>query len=115
MVPLDGYPGLFQRDLSDPDFLVEQREEIDAKAGLLRGGEVCLPVADVHVLQCDVQAWEKAYPQPATDADFHAQSSRGGRFQPGLVGIGIHKKKQGHCDEDEEPNESADGEEDDFH
>jgi hypothetical protein len=46
--------------------------------------------------------------------DFHPQGVGGGHFQLGLVGIDIHEKKQCQRDEDEEPNEPADGEEDDF-
>jgi len=39
---------------------------------------------------------------------------RGGCFQSGLVGIGMHKDNQGDRDENEEGNESADSKEDNF-
>ena len=104
---------MFQRDLRDPDFLLEQREKIDPKPGLLGGGDVRPPVTNVHVFQCDEQARKEADPQPAADPNFHPQCSRGGRFQPGFVGIGVHNKKQGHSDEGEETNQHADGEQGD--
>ena len=113
-VPLDGNLGVFQRDRSDPDFLVEQREQIDPKPGLLCGGDVHPPVANVHVVQCDEQTGEEADPQPAVDADFHPQDSRGGRFDAGLVGVGIHKNNQDCRDDDEQSNDPADSEKDDF-
>ena len=113
-VPFDGDPGLFQCDIPDLDFLTQQRDETNPDPGLLDRDDIRPPVEDVHVPQREEQAWKKADPQPAVDFDFHPQSSRGGRFQVGLVGIGIHKDNQGDRDEDEEGNESAGSKEDNF-
>ncbi len=105
---------MFKHDLLDPDFLVEQREQVDSQAGLLCGDEVRFAVTNLHVIQRDLQAGEEAESHLAADPDFHPQRIRCGRFHAGLVGIGIHKKVQGCRDDDKEANRSADGIENDF-
>jgi len=113
-VPFDVDPGLFQCDIPDLDFLSQQRDEANSDPGLLGRDDIRSPAEDVQVPQREVQAREKADPQPAVDSDFHPKSCRSGRFQVGLVGIGIHKDDQGDRDENEEDSESADSKEDDF-
>jgi hypothetical protein len=66
------------------------------------------------ILQREMQAREEADAQATAGADIHPQSLRGGRFQPGFVGIGVHKKQQGERGQDQQANEPADGEQDDF-
>ena len=101
-VLLDGDPGALHPDLYDPDFLVEEGEKFDPEDGLLRGGDVCPPVPDAHILQRDVEAGEEADPQPAADADFHPQGVGGGRLQPGLVRVHIHEENKRDRRQDEE-------------
>ncbi len=105
---------MLQRDLPDPDFLVEQREQFDSQPGLFCGNEVRPAVANLHVIQRDLQAGEEAEPHLAADPDFHPQRIRSGRFQAGLVGIGVHEKVHGCRDDDEEASEPAAGVENDF-
>jgi hypothetical protein len=105
---------VFQRDLIDPDFVLKQREEIDPKSGLSCGSDVRPPIANVHVLQCDEQAWEEIDSQTPADFDFHPHNARDGRFEPGLEGVDIQKKKQGDRGEDEQSDKGADGKTDIF-
>ena len=113
-VLLDGDPGALHPDLYDPDFLVEEREKFDPEDGRLRGGDVCPPVPDAHILQRDMEAWEEADPQPAADADFHPQGVGGGRLQPGLVRVHIHEENKRDRHQDEKRDEPPGREEGDF-
>ena len=102
---------MFQRDLSNLDFIAEQRKKTDAERSLFGESDIRSPVTNVHVLECERKARKKAYSHLAGDLYFHHKGFRGSRLNPVLVGIGVHQKKQRHYDEDEESGESA---EDDF-
>ena len=98
---------MFKRDLLDLESLVEQGEKIDPNPGRPCGGNFGSPVANVHVLQGDEQAWEEADSQTAADFDFHPQILRDGRFKAWLVGVDIQEDKEGDRDEDKKSDERA--------
>ena len=76
---------------------MEQGEQIDSQPGFPCGNEIRPAVANVHVIQRDLQAGEQAEPHLAADPDFHPQRIRSCRFEAGFVGIGVHKKEQRHA------------------
>ena len=90
---------------------VQQRQELDPKAGLRGGGDVRAPVADLHIVHRNVEAWKEADGQSATDVDFHAEGVGGEGLHTAL---GIPSKNHEHDDPDEHKNSdhAADGEED---
>jgi len=101
---------VFKCDPVDPDLLVEQGEDIDPDPRHLCGGKVHFPVADVHVFHCQAQGREDVHAHATANFYVHPRYARGGRFDPGLVGVDVQKKEQGDRNEDQQPDECADGE-----
>ena len=110
---LDRDPDLSQRNLLDPDFFPQKRQQFDLKRGLSCGRDVRPTVTKVNVLERDVQTGEKGETQPAADADLHPEGARDGRFQPRLVDVGVYEKGHGCCDEHNKTDQSGNSEEDD--
>lgn len=57
-------------------------------------------------------AREAAHARPAANTDVHPQGAGGGRLQPGLAAIDVHHLRHGQRGGHQEPDGSADGEED---
>lgn len=94
---------MFQRNLLDADFVLEQRQELDPKTGLMRRRDIHPPVANMDVPDGDEQTWEEADLQRAADAELQPQSPRSGRFKTGLADFGVDKKGQNRRDKDKQP------------
>jgi hypothetical protein len=83
-------PELLQPDAVDPNFSMQQRQQLEPKFDFLYGGHLIATFASVHVRERNVEAGAEADCKPAADADFHVQRFRGEGFDPRL---GVHRKK----------------------
>ena len=110
-LPLDRHSDVLQLDAVHPDLAVQQRKELDPKAGLRSRRDLRTKVADLHIFHRNVEAWREAQAHSATDVDFHPEGVGGEGLH---VALGIHSKnrKHYHPEEHNSSDHSADSEED---